>query len=555
MIANKNINRIIIGLVVIAVILTGIFITNPEILGLEAQDAFSEYAEKLFPEDEIITIDIAADSEQWNEMLENATAEEYISCDLTINGETFYSVGIRPKGNSSLSMVANDEDTNRFSFKIKMDNYVDGQNYYGLSEFVVNNMQGDATYMKEYLSYDMFKTLGVSTPLYAFADISLNGEDWGFYLAIESMEEEYAQRNFGLDYGNLYKPESMGMGAGAGKAGEEMFAQGRPENTSGGAMNPEGERPARPDDVSRGAINFGGQPPNEQERVSGGAISSGGGNPGGGMNGGFGGFDTGGGADLIYTDDESESYSTIFDNASFKIGKSDEKRVINALKALSTGEDLEQYVDVDEALRYFAVNTTLVNLDSYISSMKHNYYLYEEDGKISILPWDLNLSFAGFQGGDSTSSVNFPIDTPVSGVELSDRPLIGNLLENEEYQKLYHTYLQKIVDEYFNSGYFEETIDKLNTLISEHVKADASAFYTYDQYNAAVETLKEFGRLRAQSIQGQLDGTVPSTSEDQASKPDQLIDASSINLSTMGSQGNGGDIDKGGAFRGRPQSQ
>ena len=96
-------------------------------------------------------------------------------------------------------------------------------------------------------------------------------------------------------------------------------------------------------------------------------------------------------------------------------------------------EDIESYLNVDEVLRYFAANTFLVNLDSYASNMNHNYYLYEDDGVVSILPWDYNLSFGGFQAGSASSAINFPIDSPVSGT-LEDNPLIANLLEVDEYK-------------------------------------------------------------------------------------------------------------------------
>ena len=103
------------------------------------------------------------------------------------------------------------------------------------------------------------------------------------------------------------------------------------------------------------------------------------------------------------------------------------------------------------------------------------------------------------------------IDTPVTGVKLSERPLIGNLLINDEYKKQCHSYLQQIVDGYFDNGYFENSIGKLDGLIGEHVKNDATGFYTYEQYTAVVNTLKEFGKLRAESMQGQINGTIPST--------------------------------------------
>ena len=69
------------------------------------------------------------------------------------------------------------------------------------------------------------------------------------------------------------------------------------------------------------------------------------------------------------------------------------------LDAINNGGDIEKYIDVDEMLRYFAVNTALVNLDSYQGNMKHNYYLYEQNGVFSIIPWDYNMSFGGFGAG------------------------------------------------------------------------------------------------------------------------------------------------------------
>jgi spore coat protein CotH len=524
MIENRSINRIIIGLVAAALVFTGIFVWNPDLIKIQAQTAAPEYAQLLFPEDEVITIDISADPDEWSEMLENALDEEYISCDITINGETYYSVGIRPKGNSSLQTIARDDTTDRYSFKIKMDEYVDGQTYHGLSKFVVNNMQADATYMKEYLSYDMINYLGVSTPLCAFADLSLNGEAWGFYLAIESVEDEFAQRTFGAGLGVLYKPESVEMGGG----------QGQGQN---GGPNQNGEQGQMGQDANQSQK----QPPQNLQGNGQGEAgrSAQGGAFGGGPGGGFGGGSSGG-TDLVYTDDEIDSYSKIFDNAVSKVSDADKQRVIKALKALSEGEDLEQYIDVDGVARYFAANTALVNLDSYVSSLKHNYYLYEKDGTLSILPWDYNLSFGAFQGGTADAVVNFPIDTPVSGVSLEERPLLKILFENEEYTALYHSYLQKLVEGYFGSGHFEETINRLDALISDHVKNDVSAFYTYDQYQAAVDTLRAFGKLRAESLKGQLEGTIPSTSEGQSADSSQLIDASGITMSTMGSQGGGG---------------
>ena len=70
---------------------------------------------------------------------------------------------------------------------------------------------------------------------------------------------------------------------------------------------------------------------------------------------------------------------------------------------------------MDEVIRYFVVHNFVCNSDSYTGVMVHNYYLYEEDGQLSMIPWDYNLAFGGFESSQgATSLVNSPIDTPVS---------------------------------------------------------------------------------------------------------------------------------------------
>ena len=249
------------------------------------------------------------------------------------------------------------------------------------------------------------------------------------------------------------------------------------------------------------------------------------------MGGGMGGNSNG--ADLVWNGDDISNYSAIFDNAIFKTTDSDDYiKILDMIKHLDTMEDIESYLDVDEVLRYFAANTFLVNLDSYASNMKHNYYLYEDDGIVSILPWDYNLSFAGFQAGSSSNAINFPIDSPVSG-SLEGSPLIAKLLEIDEYKELYHQYLNDIVENFINNGTYETLIAKTDSLISDYVKNDATAFYTFDQYEEAVSNLLTFGYDRATSIAAQLDGTQPSTSTGTIE--------TTVDLTAMGQQGGGND--------------
>ncbi len=528
MIKHKWFDSIVAVFMAVAIILVGFAIAKPDILSSFTGNIQPAYV-KAFDKTEIMSMDIIVDKDDWSTLLETATKEEYISCTVVINGDKIKNVGIRAKGNSSLSSVAGDDTTDRYSFKLEFDHYVKGQTWLGLDKMVVNNMQGDATYLKEYLSYDIMNFIGVNTPLYAFTDITANGENWGFYLAVESLENSFTERYYGADHGELYKPESMGN-RGNGMMNDMLNQITEGANSKGTAASASSSTSASASGNQPTAVT--GDTANQNAA---GARSQ---NAGRGLMGGGG--MSGNGVSLQYTDDQISSYSAIFNNSVFEADENDYKRVVTALKKLSTGENLEDTVDVKAVLRYFAAHTTVVSLDSYVSNMGHNYYLYEKDGQLSILPWDYNLSFGGFQSGNASTVVNFPIDTPVSGVSLSERPILSQLLAVPEYQTLYHQYLQQIIKGYFNSGIYEETILSLDAMIKSHVAADPSAFYTYDQYQAAIPVLTKLGLLRAESIEGQLNGAIPSTSAGQSADSSALIDASGLSTQTLGSQGGGG---------------
>ena len=75
------------------------------------------------------------------------------------------------------------------------------------------------------------------------------------------------------------------------------------------------------------------------------------------------------------------------------------------MKNISEGTDLENYMDIDNLLKYMAVHIFSVNDDSLSGNMAHNYYLYESGGKLNLIPWDYNLAFGGMGMGNDASSV------------------------------------------------------------------------------------------------------------------------------------------------------
>lgn len=529
MLSSKYISKITIILISAVLVLCVLAMTfYDKLIPVVNTTGYSmEYQDKLFDTDNVLDIDIVMDSDKWNEMLGNATQEEYYECDVVINGTTFKQVGIRPKGNTSLSFIAGNSDNNRYSFKLEFDQFVDGQTCFGLDKLILNNSYADTTNMKEAIIYDMFQFLEADASLYNYAKISVNNEYWGIYLALEAVEDSFMLRNYGMEKGYLYKPESMNHNGNNGDSngGMPMPPDGfkMPENFENIGQN----MPVPPE--FEGNVQDEG---NQTERKAFSKSDFGGGGRAG-RGGGPGGMGSGG--NLNYTDDNLDSYQTIWDGQVNDSSKTDHKRVVEALKNVHGGTNIEKYIDVDQVLKYMAVHNFSVNDDSLSGAMAHNYYLYEANGQISMIPWDYNLAFGGMHGGDGTSVVNEPIDAAWQSTQLFDF-----VLENEEYKARYHEYYNKLVNEYLCGGKFEKTYNRIRTQIDSLVESDPNSMYTYEEYIKGAETLYNLVMLRAESLKGQLDGTIPSTSEGQKADSASLIDASSINISDLGSFMGGG---------------
>lgn len=143
------------------------------------------------------------------------------------------------------------------------------------------------------------------------------------------------------------------------------------------------------------------------------------------------------------------------------------------------------------------------------------------------------------QSSGATSVINDAIDTPFSITNFFDA-----LLENEEYLTKYHEYLNELVENYVNGGEFEKTYERIRSQIDSLVETDPTAFYTYEEYEKAAQMLCQVVQLRADSVQGQLDGTILSTDDGQKEDSSSLIDGSDIDLSVMGTfSGGGGNKD------------
>ena len=550
MAAGKHIDRICIAIVAATVILT-VFFMNGAAFGVQNVERSMGYEERLFDTSKVHSIDIVMDD--WDTFLETCENEEYSSCAVVIDGEQYKNIGIRAKGNTSLSQVKQ-MDSERYSFKLEFDQYDSSKSYYGLDKMCLNNLIQDNTMMKDYLVYQMMADFGVDSPLCSYVYITVNGEDWGLYLAVEGVEDAFLERNYGSDAGELYKPDSMSFGGGRGNGrdlhmedfelpdGEEGITPPgqdgeRPELPDGENMTPperfdgenmtppdgeegitppgqDGERPELPDGENMTPPEQDGehsQPPDGEQRMQPGDAP-----------GGMGSDDV----KLKYINDDADSYSNIFDNAKTDISDADQDRLIASLKSLNSYSDLEECVNTDEVLRYFVVHNFVCNGDSYTGSMIHNYYLYEQDGQLSMIPWDYNLAFGTFQGNNASDAVNESIDNPVSGGDVDDRPMLGWIFSQETYTDEYHELFAEFLERWFTDGGLEEKIAQTAELIRPYVEKDPTKFCTTEEFEEGVEAITEFVTLRAEAVDRQLAGD------------DTPVDTEGLALSDMGTMQN-----------------
>ena len=189
---------------------------------LQIQMFFAQIdGDNIFSVDQVISIDLAFPQDDfWGDLQTNYAADEneYIPAILTLTDVSgtyvMDSVGVRLKGNSSYSHPGLKK-----SFKIDFNKYISGQNYDGLKKLNFSNGFKDPTCMREKLFFDACQEAGVPAPRASFANVTFNGEAWGFYTVVEQIDDQFLDWAIEEDSGNLFKAGDNFGGGGPGGGG------------------------------------------------------------------------------------------------------------------------------------------------------------------------------------------------------------------------------------------------------------------------------------------------------------------------------------------------
>lgn len=193
----------------------------------------------VFKDDEVLRIDIEISSDNWEAMQSDLASlvgnngggpggggpigtsdlssdPIWVDCSFKFNGIEWYHVGVRYKGNSSLSSTYS-SGNRKLPFKLDFDEFegeypnLTDQRFYGFRQFSLKNNYNDASLLHEKVGSDLFRQFGVASPHTSFCELYINTgsgpQYYGIYTLVEEVDDSMIGTQFNDGSGNLYKPD------------------------------------------------------------------------------------------------------------------------------------------------------------------------------------------------------------------------------------------------------------------------------------------------------------------------------------------------------------
>lgn len=144
----------------------------------------------------------------------------YVECTVAADGESWEHVGIRFKGNSSLS-ASWQGGIEKLPFRLKFDEFdhanpeTDKQRFFGFQSLSLSNGWSDDSLVRDKLGTDVFGEAGFDVPATAFYRVFIDNGSGPIYFGLYTVTElpsdkVFLRTHFDEDDGNLYKPEGTG---------------------------------------------------------------------------------------------------------------------------------------------------------------------------------------------------------------------------------------------------------------------------------------------------------------------------------------------------------
>lgn len=138
-----------------------------------------------------------------------ADPRTYVRGTLRVDDVTLIDIGVRLKGEWNFRPLGE-----KAAFKLKFDEFVNGQTFHGLKRLTLNNALEDPSWLAERLTYHSFRAAGLPAPRAVSGWVTVNGEAYGLYIVLETVDKPFLRRWFDDDSGNLYEEKMQDLVAG-----------------------------------------------------------------------------------------------------------------------------------------------------------------------------------------------------------------------------------------------------------------------------------------------------------------------------------------------------
>jgi hypothetical protein len=160
-------------------------------------------SDELFAADRLPRFDLEITPEAIAELIAAEAGDDprhYVRARFRYGGEVLENVGLRIKGEGTRAPF-----TEKPALKIKFDKFVPGVSFRGLRRLTLNNLMEDPSGIAERLTYHFFRAVGLPAPRANNALLYVNGQFYGLYANVESVDKAFLRRWFTRDGGNLYE--------------------------------------------------------------------------------------------------------------------------------------------------------------------------------------------------------------------------------------------------------------------------------------------------------------------------------------------------------------
>lgn len=164
-------------------------------------------------------------------------------------------------------------------------------------------------------------------------------------------------------------------------------------------------------------------------------------------------------------------------------------RILNRTSPELLVEALEPVFDIDEALRFLAVDNALLNSDGYWSR-NSDYSLYrDEDGRFHVTSYDTNEAmreagggFGRFRGGFGGSATGVAL-SPLEGSRDGSKALLYRLLMVPELRARYLGYVRDVAENWLDWDRLGPIAERYRALIADYVADDSHKLYSTSDFD------------------------------------------------------------------------